>query len=127
MTDVPSIVYYHDASSTYNLFGLPQGKVEFPGRDVSPATGVVHDPQLGSATRAFDEITVSANLSIADWYALRADLKGATTYGGTYPYLVFNYQSGSSLSLLVMALAFAWVQINQNEFRVTLTFRERKA
>lgn len=122
MADIPSLIYYHDASSAYNLFGLPSWQLIFAGREVSPPTGVVKDPQ-----RVFDEFTISCTLSNADWYNLRADLKAATTYGATYPYIDYTYQAGSTISLKVVVLACAGNKINDNEHRVSLTFRERKA
>lgn len=128
MADVAALVYYHDASSTYNLFCQSLSwQIVFPNREVSPATGVVKEPKLGSANRAFEEFTATCLLSNTDWLALRADLKAVTTYGSTYPYLAYNYEAAASISLKVAVMAFSAVKANDNEHRVTLTFRERMA
>lgn len=90
---------------------------------VSEATGTVKD--LG-ASRTFKVITVGGELAVDDWKSLMDLLAGTTTYGATYPRIVYQYKTGTTINIKVMVINFSWNHLNNDQVAVMLTCKERK-
>lgn len=123
MTDTPIIKYEHDVSNAFNLFCNPSGALTWPSDKISKTTGAV---KHGGANRTFVMLEGVATLSNTDWKSLYDLLVATTTFGSTYPRVVYTYVAGSIVNIKAKVTLFKWQHLNNDEVQVTMRFEERK-